>query len=78
LHLHLDEHIGGPHLESYGQVQAPQYKRDMTIQERMQPKAIKMQKALEKFLCGERVGELRMLSLEKRRLMGISAMSINT
>jgi len=37
-----------------------------------------MMKVLELLFCGERLRELGLLSLEKRRLRAITSMSINT
>ena len=50
----------------------PQYKRDVEILKRAQQRATKMRKDLEHLACEQRPGELGLLSLEKRRLRGIS------
>lgn len=52
---------------------AAQYKRDLDIMGRVQQRAAKMVKVLEHLFYEERLKKL-----EKRRLGGISSMSINT
>jgi len=63
-----------PNLECCIQFWAPQYKIDMDILERLQLRAKKLMKGLEHLTYGE----LGLFSLEKRRLMGILSVCINT
>jgi len=60
-----------PHLETWVQIWAPQHMRGTDILARVQQKATEVIKGLEHLFCEERLGELVLLSLEKRRLRGI-------
>jgi len=67
-----------PRLECWVQFWTPQHKRDTDILERHQQKAMKTMKGWEHLSCEERLRELGLFSLEKRRLRGDLLMSINT
>jgi len=59
-----------PHLDYCIQMWSPQYRRDTDLLEHVQRRATKMIHGMEHLFCEDRLRELGVFNLEKRKLQG--------
>ena len=70
--------LARPHLEYSFQVWGPQYRKDVELLERVQSTAMEMIRGMEHFSYKDRLWELGLFSLGRRRLWGDLIVSFNT